>query len=112
MNEAPVRKYRKYDENFKREAVRHWLASGKPAGTIARELGINPNLLYKWRPGFAPASGPGAAVPPPATLAGVQAQLAAALRENQHLREQRDILKKTLGILSEPPPSAINGSRK
>jgi len=39
----------------------------------------------------------------------LQAQLDAALRENRHLREQRDILKKTLGILSEPVRSASNG---
>jgi hypothetical protein len=32
------------------------------------------------------------------------------LRENRHLREQRDILKKTLGILSEPSTNATNGS--
>ena len=30
-------------------------------------------------------------------------------RENEYLRQQRDILKKTLGILSEAPTSAING---
>ena len=30
-------------------------------------------------------------------------------RENDYLRQQRDILKKTLGILSEPPSNAFNG---
>ena len=29
----------------------------------------------------------------------------------RHVREQCQILKKTLGILSEPPTSAINGSK-
>jgi len=33
-------------------------------------------------------------------------------RENQYLREQRDILKKTLGILSETPTSGLNGSTR
>jgi hypothetical protein len=45
----------------------------------------------------------------PGSLADVQGQLEDALRENRHLREQRDILKKTLGILSEPSTNAING---
>src|ERR1039458_2387595 len=43
---------------------------------------------------------------PPADL---QSQLNTALREMRHLREQRDILKKTLAILSEPSPNAMNG---
>lgn len=30
-------------------------------------------------------------------------------REIDYLRQQRDILKKTLGILSEPPTSGSNG---
>jgi hypothetical protein len=42
-------------------------------------------------------------------VADLQARLEAAERENRHLREQRDILKKTLGILSEPPMNVTNG---
>jgi len=38
--------------------------------------------------------------------------LDAALREVRHLREQRDILKKTLGILSEPSTNAMPGLRR
>ena len=45
------------------------------------------------------------------SVADLQGQLDAAQRENRHLREQCQILKKTLGILSEPPSSAINGSK-
>ena len=41
--------------------------------------------------------------------ADLQSQLDAARCEIRHLREQRDILKKTLGILSEPSTNAING---
>jgi hypothetical protein len=48
----------------------------------------------------------------PGSLADLQGQLDAALRENRHLREQRDILKKTLGILSEPSLNATNGSTR
>ena len=32
--------------------------------------------------------------------------------ELQRVREQRDILKKTLGILSETPANAFNGSTR
>jgi transposase len=102
---------RKFDETFKREAVQNWLKSGKAAHVVAKELGVTANLLYSWRNSFAPADAGGgaAAGAKPGSLAELQGQLEAALRENRHLREQRDILKKTLGILSEPSASDSNG---
>jgi|SRR5438309_1839260 transposase len=114
MNQTSARPRRKFDDTFRREAVNHWLSSGKSADVIARELGIHSNQLYAWRKRFAPAEAGGRAADEakPATLAEAQLQLDAARREIRHLREQRDILKKTLGILSEPPPNATNGSTR
>jgi transposase-like protein len=111
MNQTPVKVRRKFDETFKHEAVNNWLASGKSAEMIAQELGINSNRLYAWKQRFAPAAAGGraAAGVPVGSVADLQAQLATSQRENRHLREQRDILKKTLAILSEPSPSAMNG---
>jgi transposase-like protein len=111
MTQPSVKTRRKFDETFKREAVQNWLSSGKSAEVIAQELGLKANRLYAWKNLFAPAAAGGraAAGAKPGSLADLQGQLDAALRENRHLREQRDILKKTLGILSEPSPSAMNG---
>ena len=112
IKETSVRIRRKFDPTFKREAVQNWLASGKSAPVIAKELGLLPNRLYIWRKRFAPADpgGRGAAGAKPGSMADLQIQLDDARREIQHLRQQRDILKKTLGILSEPPPNVMNGS--
>jgi transposase-like protein len=114
MTQTSVKVRRKFDEAFKREAVQNWLQSGKSAGVIAQELGLAANRLYAWKERFAPADAGGRAATgaKPGSGADLQGQLDAALRENRHLREQRDILKKTLGILSEPPPSATNGSTR
>jgi transposase-like protein len=115
MNQTSVKDRRKFDETFKREAVNNWLASRKSAEVIAQELGINSNRLYAWKQRFAPADAGGgraAAGAKPGPPADLQSQLDAALREVRHLREQRDILKKTLGILSEPSPNAMNGSTR
>lgn len=111
IKEASVQIRRKFDETFKHEAVENWLSSGKSAGVIAKELGILPNRLYAWRKRFAPADAGGraAAGAKPGSPAVLQAQLDAALREIRHLREQRDILKKTLGILSETSCNATRG---
>lgn len=112
MKQASVRERRKFDETFKREAVQNWLRSGKSAAIVGEELGINANRLYAWRK-LAPAvAGGRATAAKPGSVADLQGQLAAAQGENRHLREQCQILKKTLGILSEPPTSAINGSRR
>ena len=111
IKETPVKSHRKFDETFKREAVNHWLSSDKTAGVIARELGIKVSRLYSWRNEFGPADvgGTPAARAKPGSPAALQSQLDAALREIRHLREQRDILKKTLGIISEPLTNATPG---
>lgn len=105
---------RRFDLTFKREAVQNWLGSGKSAEVIGGELGISAGHLYAWRKLLPPADAGGKAAAGgrrrPAT--DLQSQLDAALRENRHLRTQRDILKKTLGILSEPSQSATNGSMR
>ena len=113
MKETPVKIRRRFDKTFKREAVANWLQSGKSAASVAQELGLRSNLLYAWKKSLAPADAGGktAAGARPGSLADLQSQLEAAQRENRHLREQRDILKKTLGILSEPSKPATSVSK-
>ena len=115
MQQTPVNVRREFDETFKRESVQHWVQSGKSARVIAQELGLQASRLYAWKQqGFAPAVAGGGATAgaKPGSLADLQGQLDASQRENRHLREQRDILKKTLGILSEPSLNATNGSTR
>lgn len=108
---SPVKTRRKFDSAFKLEAVRNWQASGKSAAVVAKELGLAESRLFAWRKLLpaAAAGGRSAAAGDKPAVSELQARLDAVLRENRHLREQRDILKKTLGILSEPPPSASHG---
>ena len=113
MNEpvTQAKKIRKqFDKAFKQRAVELWLNSGKAATEVAAELGIHAQRLSAWRQRFAP--------PPPGGDGGGGAKRSAAQleveniglrRENNYLRQQRDILKKTLGILSEPPANVFNG---
>jgi len=51
-NDNPDRKYKRYDEAFKRQAVEHWMLSGKSARIIAGELGLNVQSLQKWKQQF------------------------------------------------------------
>ena len=105
--ESPKREARKrFNKNFKQEAVEHWRQSGKTGAEVAAELGIRANNLYGWAKQSERkelvSSNPG----------DLAQENAALRRENERLRQQRDILKKTLGILSEPPNSATNASTK
>jgi|ERR1017187_555663 transposase-like protein len=114
MKQTTVQERRKFDETFKQEAVQNWLHSGKSAEAVGEELGVNAGLLYAWKRVLAPGpaggrAGPGARV---GSLADLQSQLDASQRENRHLREQCSILKKTLGILSEPSSNGMNGSTR
>lgn len=100
---VPKEQRRKYDSTFKREAVALWLKSGKAARQVAEELGVPEAMLYRWKQIYSPTGD--------ASQAELQDQIKKLQRENELLREQRDILKKTLGIISEPPPNATNGSK-
>jgi putative transposase len=44
----PARSKARYTEEYKREALELWRASGRSAAKVAAELGIRPPLLYRW----------------------------------------------------------------
>jgi transposase len=99
----------KYTEQYRNDAVELWRASGRTAKEIATQLGIKTARLYVWAGEYRPPGGEGAGAPlSPEQLARENA----ALREEvERLREQRDILKKSLGILSEPPLRGLPRSK-
>jgi transposase len=101
---------RNFTDEFKREAVALLETSGRPLVQIAEELGIQPSMLRKWRkavvgvPAGAPRRPNTQAVTPQAGGTTDQAaEIARLKRENERLRMERDILKKTVVIFSEPP---------
>jgi len=112
MKPTSIPERRKFDETFKREAVLNWLHSGKSATVVGQELGIDANRLYAWRKLVPAGAGGRAPAAKPGSVADLQGQLEAAQRELRHVREQCHILKKTLGILSEPSSSGMNGSTR
>ena len=105
MQTETKRTRRTFDEPFKRDTVALMERSTKPLSHLARELGVCPKTLRDWKAQFGQPT-------PPRSPEALEAELRALRRENQSLRAQRDILKKTLGILSEPPNNVTNGSRQ
>lgn len=51
-DKAELKKRRRYDDAFKREAVRMLVESGKPVATVALAIGIDRTNLQKWSKKF------------------------------------------------------------
>jgi len=98
MNE---RNYRKYDQQFKLEALELLGRGGKSAGQIERELGITPGLLLKWQARYQIVGGEGrTAQIGPSDMEGAKAEIRRLQRELANVEEEREILKKVLSIYS------------
>lgn len=86
---------KQYAPEFKREAVQLWQSSGKAAAAIEKDLGISHGLLYRWKgqlQGQAEAEADGSAAE--------SAELRRLKRELELVKQERDILKKAVGIFS------------
>jgi len=95
--------YRKqYTREFKLEAIQLLETSGRSASQLERELDIGRGSLWRWKREFA-ADGE-EAFPGHGRLTPEQDQLRQLERENEILRQERDILKKAIAIFSRPKP--------
>jgi transposase len=94
-------KRRRYDRQFKVEAVRLITERGKRATEVARDLGVNVNLLYLWKKQL--ALDPEDAFPGHGKLKPANEEMRHLKRELEDVKEERDILKKALAIFSKRP---------
>lgn len=96
----------KYDEAFKQNAV-GLVMSGHKASQVARDLGLNPETLYQWvrkhRESTETTPLHRERLSTPKSESSEDARELARLRkEVELLRMERDILKKAVGIFSQP----------
>jgi transposase len=96
-----MRERRKFSREFKAEAVKLVREGGAGLGEIARDLGIRPDMLRRWkrqveREGSSAFPGSGRLVERDEEVRRLQRQL-------RRVTLERDILKKALGIVSEEP---------
>ena len=90
-----------YTVEFKREAVRLAQTSGKPIAQVARELGISDTSIHQWRKELA-EHGP-EAFPGSGHQTAQEEEVRRLKRELEIVKQERDILKKALGIFSRGP---------
>jgi transposase len=91
---------RTYTREFKLEALRLLESSGKSAAQLERELGIGAGNLYRWKRKFGQDGED--AFPGHGRLTPEQERIRQLERENEILRQERDILKKAVAIFSHP----------
>ena len=91
-----TRKRRRFTAEFKAEAVRLVAGSGKPLAQIARELGINEQVLRNWKKQATAADGRGVS---PDHFAQEE-EIRRLRRELLRVTEERDILKKATAFFA------------
>ena len=78
---------RRFDEEFKKNAVRLSYASNKPVAEVVRDLDISDAILYRWRQKYT-AQGD------KTRYATLEDEIKALKLENAELKIERDMLKK------------------
>jgi transposase len=107
MSDHSTKSGRRYDRQFKENAVA-LVTGGRSQSEVSRDLGVSLWSLGEW----VKKARAGQGLSEPKTLEAEspeQRELRRLRAENDYLRQQRDILKKALGILSAEVPA--NGSR-
>jgi len=94
-------KRKKYSKQFKLDTIQLYENGNKSMAQLERELGITDGLLAKWRTELLEAKDEQAAFPGNGNLPESEARLRQLERENAELRQEKEILKKVLGIFSK-----------
>jgi transposase-like protein len=104
VKEKKVQK--RYDEEFKRQAVELVIHSGRTQAQIARELDVS-EYRTLWKRAYLghlkPAQLDGEQLSPQQMVEKIRQQQ----KEIEYLKRQREILKKAMSILGEEPHSGM-----
>jgi transposase len=98
---------RRYEEEFKRQAVELLIHSGKTLRQVAKELDVSEYSLILWKKAYlgqqgrAEINGQMKSPEEMAKLIGQQQ------KEIEYLKRQREILKKAMSILGEEPANGM-----
>ena len=92
---------KRFDKEFKIEAVRLASEPGNTQSEIERDLGISQGIISRWKRELRKDGDQ--AFPGKGRLKPNDDEMQRLKRENERLRRERDILKKAVAIFSEDP---------
>ena len=85
---------KKYDEEFKKRAVRMSYSSERPVTAVAESLGVTSNMIYRWRKKYTPEG-------EKTQLAQQQDELSNLRKRIAELKEENYILKKASAFFAK-----------
>lgn len=97
---------RRYDSDFKHEAVNLFKSSDKSSTEIEKELGIGNGILRRWAREF--TADPRNSFRGNGNILPTELEFKKLKKEISHLKKERDILKKAVGIFSQNPNRYID----
>ena len=101
------RRYKRHDREFKLAAVKRSFEPGKAAAEVARELDIPVTRLYKWREQFEKKQGKAFSEK---STNNSSNELEFLRKEVKRLKQERDILKKSLIFFAKDEDNDLNSS--
>jgi transposase len=99
MEEHRTRK--RYDRQFKLDAVRLITDGGQSIAAVSRDLGVDRTQLQRWKREF--EEKPEHAFPGKGRMSGENKELEDLRRELARVKEEREILKKAIAVFSKRP---------
>lgn len=92
---------RQFTKEFKEDAVRLVVEGGRTVSEVARDLGIEANMLHRWKREMRDVGSE--AFPGKGYLKPQDEEMRRLKRAYEDMKEERDILKKALAIFSKKP---------
>ncbi len=92
---------RKYDREFKEDAIRLIVDGGRTVREVARDLGIHENMLHRWKQEY--LQDKEHSFPGKGNMKPQEEEIFKLKRKIADLEEDRAILKKALAIFSKHP---------
>jgi len=92
-----TKKRKKYAQEFRDSAVKLITEQGYQIAEAARNLGINANMLGRWK---REAEDGGSGTPDSPSAKDLQAELTRLRKENHRLKMEREILKKAAAFFA------------
>lgn len=98
-----VKERRKYTKEFKLEAVQLAVESDRTLAEVARDLGLAPSLLHKWKQQVDKRDR-ATVFPGNGKSAGPEDETGQLRRELERVKQERDFLKKAAAFFARESP--------